>query len=104
MSLTLYIGNDCEIELYGLADARGSYQNDATVEVTLKTLSGVNVSGQSWPLTLAYVAGSDGVYRGVLQDTIDVSVNDALRAHVDVSAGGLTAHWEKQVIAVVRKG
>ena len=103
MSETLYIGNDNEIELSGLADARGVYQNDALVNVTLKTLAGVNVAGQVWPLTLTYVTGSNGVYRGVLQDALVVTVNDSLRAHVDVTAGGLTAHFEKQVVVAVRK-
>lgn len=104
MSLELYIGNDNEIELSGLADARGNYQNDATVTVTLKTLAGANVTGQSWPTSMTYVTASDGVYRAVLDDGIGLSVNNSVRAHVDVSAGGLTAHWEVPVRAVVRKG
>lgn len=103
-NLTLLIGNHNEIQLNGLNDARNVYQNDAVVSVTLKTLAGANVAGQTWPFTLSYVTGSNGVYRGLLQPTLSVQANDSLRANVDVSAGGLVAHWEKQVKAKVRKG
>lgn len=104
MTAKFLIANDNEIQLIGLADARGTYQNAGTVEVTIKDRDGAEVAGQTWPLTLSYVSGSEGDYRGVLDAALDVSVNDSIRAHVDVTAGGLAAHWEIQITAVVRKG
>ena len=38
------------------------FVNDATVTVTIKDSSGAVLSGESWPATLPYVTGSDGVY------------------------------------------
>jgi hypothetical protein len=43
----------------------GAYQNDATVTITeLKTAAGVDVTGVSLPISLTYVAASDGDYEG----------------------------------------
>ncbi len=72
--------------------------NDATV----KNKSGVEVTGQSWPLTLTYVTGSDGVYQGVLESALEVNVNDRLNVEVTVDApGNLDAFFK--VLAVVRQ-
>lgn len=37
--------------------------NDAAVTVTVFNPDGSELSGQTWPLTLDFVAGSQGVYR-----------------------------------------
>lgn len=101
--LTLYIDNDNRIKLVGLADADNTYQNSATVQVTLKDDQGNNLAGQTWPLALSYVAASNGDYKEVLQDTISGLTNgDDITAVVDVESGGLTAHWEIPVKAGTR--
>lgn len=99
----LYIGNDNRVRLVGLRDADDTYQNSAVVEVTLKDADGNNLSGQTWPLTLTYIASSNGDYSEVLQDTITgLSNNDSITAVVDVTSAGLTAHWEVPVTAETR--
>ena len=42
--------------------ANPTFVNDATVTVTIQDSSGADLSGESWPVTLPYVSGSDGVY------------------------------------------
>lgn len=39
------------------------YVNDATVTVTIKDSKGDLLAGESWPVELPYVAGSNGLYR-----------------------------------------
>lgn len=43
--------------------ASPSYVNTASVSVVLLDKDGQEVTGQSWPLILPFVAGSEGVYR-----------------------------------------
>lgn len=103
MSLVLYIDNDNRIKLSGLKDADDTYQNSATVTVTLKDASGNEVSGQSWPLTMSYVSGSDGNYQAVLDDGLSLTAGQRLTAVVDVSSSGLTAEREAPVVALTRE-
>ena len=67
--------------------------NTATVQVRVQTLLGVDVplTITSWPLTLAYVAGSSGDYEGFLAPD-DMVLDDEQNYHVvftinDVSFG-----------------
>lgn len=63
----LWIGNDNIVELIGYRSATtGQFLNAATVTVTLKDAAGVDVSGESWPKSMAYVDGSNGTYRATL--------------------------------------
>lgn len=104
MSETLYISNDNRIKYIGLKDADGNYQNAATVEVTLNDSNGNALSGQTWPLALSYVAGSNGDYQEVLQDTISgLKDGDQLTAVIDITSAGLTANYQLPVTAEIRK-
>lgn len=62
--------------------------NDATVTATLKHRNGGEVAAQTWPLTLAYVALSEGMYRGLILHSITVAIDDELRAEVTATASG----------------
>lgn len=42
------------------------YVNDADVTVTIFDCDGEELAGESWPVTLPYVAASDGIYRVTL--------------------------------------
>ena len=106
MSLTLYIDNDNVIELSSLKNfITDAYINDATVTATLYDTDDVEVVGQTWPLTLAYAAATDGIYRGVLEYDLSVDIAGSMYiAKVDVDAGsGLIAHFEARVMAVTRR-
>lgn len=101
----VYIGNDNYIEVDGLKDkATDAYINDATVACTLKDSGGNNVTGQSWPLTLSYVASSNGKYRGLLDNALVLTARKMYTAHITVVGGGLDAAWELPVFAMTRTG
>jgi len=100
----LFVGNDNYIEVDALSDgASGALINDATVSVTLKDSAGVDVLGQAWPLTLNYVAASNGRYAGILQDTLALVKNAQYQAVIDVDGGGYQAHWERWYRAIERR-
>lgn len=99
----IYWQNDTLLELTGLKDeAADTFVNDATVTARVKTQGGVDVAGQSWPLTLAYLAESDGIYQGVLEAALDVDINDRLNVEVTVAAPGSLEAFFK-IPAVVRQ-
>lgn len=102
---TLYLGSDMLFEMAGLRDqVTGDYLNAATVTVTLKDSAGVNVTGETWPLALAYVTSSNGVYRATLKDTLSLTANARYVATVIADAGsGKTARWELDVVARTRR-
>jgi hypothetical protein len=93
--VAILVGNDNLIEVLDLKNvATGSYINNATVTVTLKDAASVNVTGQSWPVTLNYVAASNGKYRATLVDTLPLVVDETYYATVVADAGdGLKATW-----------
>jgi hypothetical protein len=99
----LYIGNDTVLELESLRnELTGAYLNDATVTVTLEDTDGVDVAGDTWPVTMAHVASSDGLYRATLKYTLSLVEGRKYRAQITADAGaGLRAAW--QVDCVARK-
>lgn len=92
----IYDANDMLLSVTGLRNAAtAAYLNSATVTATLVDALGVTVTGQSFPLTLAYVASSNGNYRGTLEDTLNTIVGDILTAQVTADAGpALRGYWE----------
>ena len=93
MAEVIFFKNDNIIELTGLKDAITDTEiNSATVTVTLKDKDGVDVTGETWPLTMAAV-GSGGTYRATLQDTLGVTLLDQYTAEIDVTDAGTTAKW-----------
>lgn len=100
----IYIINDNVIELTGLQNAVDeAYQNTATVTVTVKDADDVDVVGETWPLTMNYVSGSNGDYRANLADTLTLVDGSRYYATVTADAGvnGL-ATWTEELIARVR--
>lgn len=103
------IGNSMVLELSdefrnGLRDTvTGEWILDATVTATLKNASGVSIAGQTWPLTLAFVTGSRGVYRGTLESDLVITDKQALVCVVDISHSGSVAHTEVPMVGAVRK-
>lgn len=96
MSAVFNILSDNVVILSGLKDeVSGAFINIATVEVTLVDRDGTPVTGQSWPTSMPYVAGSDGVYRGTLSDSLDLTKFESYTAQITADAGpGLQQYWE----------
>ncbi len=91
--------SDNVVEVVGLVDPAGAYVNSATVEVTLLDSAGAQVAGETWPVACAYVAGSDGVYRGPLRDALTVSPRRRYHAIVTADAGAdLRRRWRLPVL------
>jgi hypothetical protein len=102
--MELYIDNDNYLELDGLKNgATSAYVNDAAVVCTLKDSSGNPVTGQTWPLTLAYVAASNGKYRGRLKYDLALTEGKTYTAHITATGGGLTANWQTKLLATKRR-
>lgn len=98
MTCIVYVANTNLIEVLGLKSVvEDVFIADADVTVTVKDADGANVAGQTWPLTLASIDGTDpeGNYRGVLKDTLQLTAGTLYVAHVDVDAGAdRIGHWE----------
>jgi hypothetical protein len=68
-----------------------AYVNDAVVTLTLLDDADVEVGGQpgGWPLTLDYIAESDGDYRGTVSDAITAVAGTTGTAVVEIDGDGL---------------
>lgn len=108
MTCIVYIDNTNIIELRGLKSAlEDEFIADATVRVTVKDSEGTSVTGQTWPLTLASIDGTDpeGNYRGILKATIELTDGETYYAHVDANAGAdRDGHWEFAFVPKTRRG
>lgn len=106
MACIVYVANTNVIELTGLTDAVDDTPiNDATVTLTLKDADGNEVAGQTWPAPMDPVSGTDGLYRGIIEDDVEMVVGALYVAHVDVDAGpDRIGHWEFNFKARTRTG
>lgn len=97
--------NTSVIELRGLKNVvTGSFENAATLGITIFDEAGVEVTGQAWPLVLAYVAASDGIYRGVLLSTVlPIAVTDYTATLTADDGNGSIGTWQIDVEVHDRK-
>lgn len=71
---TLYIGSHSTVQMKDLVDTdTGDPVASATIDFTLYDRDGVEVSGQTWPLSLQPV--SPGLFSGTLDATLDLKHN-----------------------------
>lgn len=103
---SIYMQSDNVITVSEVKNAlTDAYINNATVTCTLKDSAGVNVLGQTWPLTLSYVSASNGVYKGTLEDGLTLVRGRYYVAHVDIDAGSdLIDHIEIGYTAAIKSG
>lgn len=99
VAIPLYIDSDSSIEIDALKDPTdNTFVNDATVTANVKTPAGAVVSNGG-PITLSYIANSDGDYRGTLGD--DAAINDGSSSgdgpdyflEVTAESSGRTKFW-----------
>ena len=104
MSLLINISNDNLLTVDGVQDAiDGSFISGATVEANLKDENGVLVTGQSFPLLLTFVVGSNGKYIGTLEEALDLSVQTQYTLTIDIDAdSGIRANFQIPVKALIR--
>lgn len=97
----IYTGNDTVLEVANLTNQlTGLPLNAATVTVTLLDSEGEEVDGAVWPLTLAYVTSSRGVYRVTLSYLLDIVAGARYSAEITANGGaGLRAEWVVECVA-----
>ncbi len=101
----IYLSNDNLLSIEGLMNSSsGSYMNDATVTATLKDSGGTNVSGQTFPVSLAYITATNGNYQATLENTLTMVEGNIYTATISAtsSSGGLSAQWDLQLTATKR--
>lgn len=104
MSTVLYAGNDTAVRIVGLREGvTGSWLNNQTLSGQLCDAAGAALAP---PVTfsLAYEAGSDGNYVGLLPASADVADGTAYRLVIDVDGGpGLIGHIEYAAVGKRRE-
>lgn len=81
--------------------ATPGFVNNATVTLTLTDqTTGTPLAGQTWPVTLTYVAGSNGRYDATLDYDIVVTEGQRLLARYTVVHGMLQRQWIRDVLVV----
>jgi hypothetical protein len=84
------------LQVSGLtAEIQNEFVNDAIVTVTIKDANGVELGGQTWPLAMAHVPGSNGDYRAFLAATLPFISKQNYTAFIDANDGAnRVGHWE----------
>lgn len=86
--MTAFVANTNVLDLIGLkSEIEDTFINDAAVSVTVTDIDDVNIAGASWPLTMAYVAASQGNYRAILSDTLPLVAKTSYVAHITADGG-----------------
>ena len=98
MGLTLFPNNTNVIQFEDdglLIDAEtGDIIPAAVVEITLTDLAGVNIAGQSWPLSMPAVGSQPGNYRAELDHTIALAGEQEVVGVLTADDGpGAHAEW-----------
>lgn len=95
MDCTIYVGNNNLVDLIGLKNAAtDSYENSADVSLRLIADDGSEIEGQTWPLTMNYVADSDGDYRATLSKDLVITHKQVITADITAVASGITGNWK----------
>lgn len=99
MYAQLGVDNTGLVTLKGLVNkVGGEYVNSGvTVTMTLYDSAWNEVSGQAWPTTLAYVAGSDGTYQGKIQKAANRVRGQRYTVEVVVTDGTDTGTFSKEI-------
>lgn len=99
----LLLLNTSLIEVSGMRDsADKSFINNAVVSCRIKDRAGTDLTGETWPVTLSYVAASDGVYRGVVAAALNLVVNQVYTLEITATSGGNQGFWAVPVKAITR--
>lgn len=103
MAKAIYLENENVIELDGLINSiGGSYINNAVVEVTVEDTAGTDVAGVTWPISMAYVASSNGKYRATLPDTLALTPGAVYHAVITAVSGSVNGKWILELYATER--
>lgn len=106
MKAQLLISTTSLLELVELKnEVTGEIVTNATVTAVLRDSRGRAVSGQAWPLTMAYIdpnddlAGRLGLYRGILSASLALEEHKGYSADVTATVGSFSKFWQVPVLA-----
>ena len=97
MAFTLWDDNSHLLTVGELKDAAGDYINDAAVTVTLTSMTGTEVSGEVWPMSLAYDGNSTGTYTVDLSSALETAPNDRLWMLISAIKGQTAGSWKCKI-------
>jgi hypothetical protein len=101
--MTAFVDNTNLLRIKGLFNVVDDlYVNAGAVTATIKDSNGDVVAGQSWPVTLDYVAASNGIYRVALNAAIIFIAGATYTAEITALDGASTGFWEFPFIPVTR--
>ena len=109
--LDLEVGNPNPIYADGVKDEDNEYVDDAVIVAVLRDSAGeevtvldtddvTDITGATWPLTLDYIAGSDGRYRGTIPAGAQLTAGDEYTLFIDSNDDSL--HIEAACVALTR--
>lgn len=99
----LLVANSNLLTLSGLKNQlAGEFVNTALVVATLTNPDGTDVAGQVWPVTLDYVADSDGDYRVALAADLVLMAGKRYAITVACQGDGLTFNTTDFIKAINR--
>jgi hypothetical protein len=101
------VGNTMKLQLGTVADPltdpdTGLVVTSAAVTVTVVDAEGADVLGETWPLTLAHVAG--GVYRGHASYLVEITKGMPAVAQFEALDGGKRYYCEVKMKGTTRTG
>jgi hypothetical protein len=89
--LQLFVGNDLVVEVTSLKDViDDDFINDAAVTADLFDENDTKLGST---ITLPKVAGSDGHYRGTIDDATDFIVNEWYWVQIEAVSGNTKGTW-----------
>ena len=109
MTDTLWVDNNNVIELGNTENGgtaltnsvTGAIDTGASVTVTLKDSSGVDVLGMVWPAPMTHDSG--GLYRATLDESLEIIRGATYTACIDaVGSSDEVGHWECSAVAKTR--
>ncbi len=99
----VFVSNDNVVELELKNPITGDFLNAAAVDITITNeATGVEVTGETWPLEIPFVANSNGIYRVVLDKLIAFIAGQRYTAVINAREGNLDAKWTLVYLAEVR--
>ncbi len=98
------IGSDNLVEVDQLKDESGNFVNNASVTLTITERDGSPVVGDTFPKAMGYVSGSNGKYRGVVEQTLGVVCCRIYLAAITATIGATVKYWEFEFMAFKDQG
>lgn len=99
----LYIDNDHFPRLKDFYNRdTQAFDQGATVTVRITDMADVDVDvngAPAWPITMAYVAGTDAEYTGVIDKLVALVVDTQYKVKITAVSGSYNAFWDIPVIA-----